>query len=240
MKIKVLASGSKGNCYLLETKNEILILEAGIKYKRILKGLNFGLNKVVGCLVTHEHKDHSKAVDKLTEDGINVYASKGTFEAIGIKNHRTKIIENERIFKVGEFKIMPFEAKHDAAEPLGFLIQHKEFGNLLFLTDSYYCEYNFKNLKHILVECNYCKKKLDKNIEDGVIPIGLRNRISRSHFEIENTIDFLKAHDLKQVENIMLLHLSSSNSDELEFIDRIQKATGKAITVAKEGIEWNF
>ncbi|MDS2204199.1 MBL fold metallo-hydrolase, partial [Clostridioides difficile] len=39
MKIKVLGSSSKGNCYLLQLKNETLILECGVSYKEILKGL---------------------------------------------------------------------------------------------------------------------------------------------------------------------------------------------------------
>ncbi|HEK4983663.1 TPA: MBL fold metallo-hydrolase, partial [Clostridioides difficile] len=62
MKIKVLGSSSRGNCYLLQLKNETLILECGVSYKEILKGLDFNLKSVVGCLVTHEHKDHSKSL----------------------------------------------------------------------------------------------------------------------------------------------------------------------------------
>lgn len=237
MKLKVLASGSSGNCYLLQLKDETLIIECGIRYKQILEGLNFDLEKVVGCLVTHEHKDHSKAITDLNKNGIDVYASKGTFESLGIENHRAKVIESEKLFKVGNFTIMPFETKHDAKEPLGFLINHKDIGNLLFITDSYYCEYNFNNLNHILVECNYSKNLLDENIENGVIPVSLRNRIARSHFELHNVIDFLKSNDLSQVKNLLLIHLSSSNSDSDYFIQEIAKSTGLAIEVARKGVE---
>lgn len=237
MKLKVLASGSKGNCYLLQLKDETLILECGIRYKQILDGLDFNLESVVGCLVTHEHKDHSKAIEDLNKNGINVYASKGTFESLGIENHRANVIKSEELFKVGNFTIMPFQAKHDAKEPLGFLINHKEIGNLLFITDSYYCEYNFNKLNHILVECNYSKNLLDGNIENGVIPISLRNRITRSHFELLNVIDFLKSNDLSQVKNLLLIHLSSSNSDADYFIQEIAKSTGLAIEVARKGLE---
>lgn len=237
MKLKVLASGSKGNCYLLQSKTETLILECGISYKQILEGLNFDLKRVVGCLITHEHKDHCKAVEKLIENGIDIYSSKGTFQSIGIENHRTKVIESEKFFKVGNFTIMPFEAKHDANEPLGFLINHKEMGNLLFLTDSYYCEYSFNNLNHILIECNYSKNILDKNIENRVIPVSLRNRIVKSHFELENVIEFLESNDLSKMKTLMLLHLSSSNSDENLFIREIAKKTGVVIDVAKANLE---
>lgn len=237
MKLKVLASGSKGNCYLLQLKDETLILECGIRFREIVEGLDFNLENVVGCLVTHEHKDHSKAIKYLNMDGIDVYASKGTFESLGIEHHRAKVIESEKLFKVGNFTIMPFQAKHDAKEPLGFLINHKEIGNLLFITDSYYCEYNFNNLNHILVECNYSKNILDENIENGVIPMSLRNRIARSHFELSNVIDFLKSNDLSQVKNLLLIHLSSANSDSDYFIKETAKATGLAIDVARKGLE---
>lgn len=237
MKLKVLASGSKGNCYLLKSNDEILILECGISYKQILEGLSFNLEDVVGCLVTHEHKDHSKAIEKLNNNGIDVYASKGTFETLDIKNHRTKIIKSEDILKIGNFTIMPFEVKHDAKEPLGFLINHKEIGNLLFITDSYYCEYNFNNLNHILVECNYSKNILDENIKDGVIPISLRNRIVKSHFELKNVIEFLKSNDLRSLKNLVLLHLSNQNSDEDYFINEVAKNTGLVVEVAKKDLE---
>lgn len=237
MKLKVLASGSKGNCYLIQGDNETIILECGIRYKQILEGLDFNLENVVGCLVTHEHKDHSKSIEDLNKNGIDVYASKGTFISLGIEHHRAKVIESEKLFKVGNFTIMPFETKHDAKEPLGFLINHKEIGNLLFITDSYYCEYNFNNLNHILVECNYSKNILDENIENGVIPVSLRNRIVKSHFELNNVIDFLKSNDLSQVKNLLLIHLSSANSDSDYFIQETAKATGLAIDVARKGLE---
>lgn len=237
MKLKVLASGSKGNCYLLQLKDETLILECGLRYKQILEGLDFALEKVVGCLVTHEHKDHSKAIEDLNKNGIDVYASKGTFESLGIEQHRAKVIESEKLFKIGNFTIMPFETKHDAKEPLGFLINHKDIGNLLFITDSYYCEYRFNNLNHILVECNYSKSILDENIENGVIPVSLRNRIARSHFELSNVIEFLKSNDLSKVNTLTLIHLSSSNSNAEHFIKEIAKATGLVIDVASKGLE---
>lgn len=237
MKLKVLASGSKGNCYLIQGDNETIILECGIRYKQILEGLDFNLENVIGCLVTHEHKDHSKSIEDLNKNGIDVYASKGTFESLGIEQHRAKVIESEKLFKIGNFTIMPFESKHDAKEPLGFLINHKDIGNLLFITDSYYCEYRFNNLNHILVECNYSKNILDENIENGVIPVSLRNRIVKSHFELSNVIEFLKSNDLSKVKNLLLIHLSSANSDSHYFIQETAKATGLAIDVARKGLE---
>lgn len=55
MKLKVLNSGSSGNCYLLEDENEVLILEAGVDISLIRKSLGSKLKSVIGCLVSHEH-----------------------------------------------------------------------------------------------------------------------------------------------------------------------------------------
>ena len=236
--LKVLGSNSKGNCYLLSTSKETLIIECGIKYKDVLKGLDYDLSKVVGCLVTHEHKDHSKSAKDLKSNGINIYMSRGTikecFKDEESIPHRVFPIKEGRAFGVGRFTILPFNVHHDAEEPLGFLINHKEIGNLLFLTDTYYCDYNFKNLNHILVECNYSKEY----IEDETL--SLRNRIVNSHFELSNVIEFLKASDLSKVKNIMLLHLSSSNADESHFKEEIERNIGMPIEIAKKDKEMDL
>lgn len=54
--LKCLSSGSQGNCYLLECNNEVLIIELGVSWKEVLRGLNYDLSKVVGVLVSHSHR----------------------------------------------------------------------------------------------------------------------------------------------------------------------------------------
>lgn len=241
MKLKVLASGSSGNCYLLENKDEILIIECGINFKRIQEGLNYHTGKVVGCLVSHEHKDHCKSIEQLIENGIDVYTSTGTIKSLELEeSYRLKSIKSHELIKVGGFTILPFDTQHDAVEPLGFLIQHKDMGKLLFITDSYYCKYKFKGLDHILVECNYQRDLLEENIENGMLPEWLRDRITKSHFELENVKEFLKSSELSRTKNIVLVHLSSQNSDGELFRREIEKETGRPVFIAKKGLELNI
>ncbi|MDD7793670.1 MBL fold metallo-hydrolase [Clostridium sp. 'White wine YQ'] len=246
MKLKVLGSGSSGNCYLLQNNEETLIIECGLQYKTILKGLDFNLSNVVGCLITHEHKDHSKAIRELLKDGIDVYTSLGTTRAIlkeceAIETyHRLHFIKSENQFKVGRFTVLPFSTKHDAVEPLGFLIQHEKLGKLLFITDSYYCEYKFKNINHILIECNYSQDILEENLDNEIIHPVLRDRLIKSHFSLENVKEFLKANDLSVVNNVVLIHLSDSNSNAREFKSQIERLTGKPVYIANKGLEINL
>lgn len=236
MKLKILGSGSKGNCYLLQNKDETLILECGISYKELLLGLGFNLKGVVGCLITHEHKDHSKAINDMLKNGIDIYTSKGTAEAIGVTGHRLRVIKSEKQFTIGGFTILPFEAQHDAAEPLGFLIQHPEMGKLLFITDSYYCQYKFSGVNHILIECNYSSEILAENIEHGYVPWALRNRLIKSHFSLDNVKEFLKTTNIKNTREIVLIHLSDSNSNASEFKEEVEKLTGKPVYIANKGL----
>jgi len=236
MKIKVLGSGSAGNSYLLQGDKETLIIEAGLPYKTILKGLNFNLNNVVGALVTHEHSDHSKAIRGLTNNSVDIYSSEGTFKSLNINNYHTKIISAGLQFKINDFNIMPFDVQHDANEPLGFLIQHEKLGKLLFITDTYFCKYRFKGLTHIMIECNYSRAILQTNIENG-LDLAMSKRIIKSHFSLENVKEFLKANDLSQCENITLLHLSDSNSNAAQFKAEIEKLTGIPTYIGDKGLE---
>ena len=59
MKLVVIGSSSKGNGYaLISTSNEILLLEAGVRAKKMLKAIDYATTGIVGCLATHRHLDH--------------------------------------------------------------------------------------------------------------------------------------------------------------------------------------
>ena len=48
---------------------------------------------------------------------------------------------------------------------------------------------------------------------------------------------FLKATDLKEVKEIVLIHLSGDNSNPKEFKTEIEKTTGKEAYIARKGLE---
>ena len=56
IEFKSIASGSKGNAYIVKSGSVApLLLEAGIPIKRLKENLNFGLTGLAGCLISHEH-----------------------------------------------------------------------------------------------------------------------------------------------------------------------------------------
>ena len=241
MILKVLGSSSKGNCYLLENDSEALILEAGVKFTEVKRALNFNITKVVGCLITHEHKDHAGHINEVLGACIPVWASAGTIENTTIKGDRLPLMcEAGNLLQLGGFQIIPFDTMHDCAEPLGFFINHEETGNVLFATDTYYIPNTFKGLNNILIEANYSKDILDYNTQSGIIHNTQKNRILESHMSLETCIKTLLANDISNVNNIVLIHLSDDNSNTLGFKEEVRKTTGKIVHIAEKGLIINF
>lgn len=236
MKLKVIGTGSTGNAYLLENGEEALLIECGVRMSKIKEAIGFNINKIVGCIVTHEHGDHAKSIKDVMDAGIDVYATAGTHgvtQSDSIYNNRAKYIKSQRNFMVGNFKIMPFDVLHDAAEPCGFLINHPETGNVLFMTDLIYSPYTFKNLHNIIIEANYDEMIAKRNLKDMEF---LRNRVINNHMSLSTCRKFLFDNDLTAVNNIVLIHLSDGNSDEALFKKAIEADTGKNVTVADNGL----
>lgn len=232
IEIKTIASGSKGNAYVVTDGHSQLLLECGIVFKEIRKALNFNTSSLAGCLITHEHSDHTKGLKDVLKAGINTYMSAGTKEAIKLEHHRIKPVEAHKAFKVGTWLILPFDVEHDVNDPYGFLLINKQGEKLLFVSDSFYCRYKFTGLTHIMIEANFSIDILNENTASGRVHKGMKKRLLRSHFSLENVKEFLKANDLSKVQEIHLLHLSDNNSDAARFKKEIQTLTGKIVHIA--------
>lgn len=220
MKLKVLASGSTGNSYILESEAEALVIEAGVPFKELIRHVDH--RKIVGCLVSHEHKDHAGYVGQYIMRGIKVYSP-------------YTVSRNEEVLRFGGFNYIPFKNHHDVS-CYGFKINHKDLGQLIFGTDTGYIEYTFKGTNHWLIECNYSKDILDERVDNGLNPV-LADRIVRDHMSLETCKDFFKANDLSKTRNIVLLHLSDSNSHAEQFKREIRELTNKPTYIAEKGLE---
>ena len=171
--------------------------------------------------------DHSKAVKDLLNASVDCYMLEETAEAKGVLNHhRTKILKFNTAQKVGSFWVLPMQMYHDVP-CAGFFIVSIETGQkLLFATDTYMIEYNLPNLNYIMIEANY---SLDLISDDAK-----QDRTYRTHMSIDTCIKYLKSIDLSNVRTIYLMHLSSRNSDALDFKRRVQAATGKPVYICSE------
>src|SRR6478736_1067930 len=118
--VRVLGSGSSGNCIALEEEGAVLLLDAGFSAKEIelrAAQCDLDLTKVVGIAVTHEHGDHSKGAARLsTKYGVPVLGTPGTLEAIAAP--RVLGLRPDTPTVIGPFTLEAATTSHDAAEPI--------------------------------------------------------------------------------------------------------------------------
>lgn len=238
MQLHCIATGSTGNCYTLTSSSrETLILDCGISIKEIKKGLDWNIKDVVGVLCTHKHLDHSKSVKD--------------FEAMGIPMSTPYIqyAQHEGIHRYHTIPFGGFKAKaidlttidgswtHTDAngEPcpiFGFLITHKEMGRMLYITDTNLIKWKFRDINHILLGVNYDKDLIGRDT-------GKANHVFRGHLSIDTACDFVKANYSDNLQNVIMCHLSSENSDRDSFIEKMKKvACGANVDVAERNKEW--
>ena len=227
MKFEALASSSSGNAYVVTDRDTRILVECGVSHKKLQKLSGFSLSEFQACLVSHEHKDHAKAVTDLISRGMAVYMSPGTAEAL--ETDAVNLIEHMEQFNVGSLDIVPFTTFHDAAEPLGFLIKSRVDGDVLaFATDTVNLRYKFPGLNILAIEANYDKHILERCER---MPEKVRYRITNSHMEIDTLCDYLRSLDLSQCREIHLLHLSDATSHEGHFLNKVARAVPRGIEI---------
>jgi phosphoribosyl 1,2-cyclic phosphodiesterase len=241
MQLKILGSSSKGNCYLLVASDQVLIIEAGVRLIEVKKALSFRTDNIAGCLISHLHNDHAGYIKEYADAGITILTSETVKEnkLLSLYDNRVRVVYPEHGYKIGSYKIIPFEVQHDVP-CLGFLISHQESGNIMFITDTYMCEYVFPNLNHVIIECNYADDILENNIIYKGLSAAMRPRLLYSHMELENCKNVLRSLDLTSVVNIILIHLSDGNSNEQRFISEIQQEFCKTTIAANKEIDIDF
>lgn len=218
MILKTIATGSNGNCHaLIADTGEILLLDLGENEKKIKKGIGWRISDVVGAIVTHKHADHSKSVNDFERMGVPVLKPYENASDICLKNISG--------FKVQSFDLTTIDGRwaHTDAdgEPCscyGFLIEHKEMGRMLYITDTAFVKWRFKNINHILLGVNYDKDMIYPDNE------GKKNHIFGGHMEIDTACEFVKANNSDSLHNVIMCHLSADNADSDKFIERMKEA----------------
>ena len=232
MKLKCLGSSSAGNCYLLTSDSrETLILDCGIPINEIKKGLNWNIMGIQGAVCTHRHKDHSLSVEELRIIGIDVFYP-SVDPNVGAVNFGN--------FRVQSFDLTTLDGRwtHTNADGsecpcCGFLITHKEMGRMIYATDTELIKWKFKGINHILLGVNYDKDLIDNEDSAKV------NHVYRGHMSIDTACDFVKANNSKDLQNVIMCHLSKNNADKDLFIDKMKKTVPNVnVDVAECNKEW--
>ena len=230
MKIKVLASGSKGNCSLIETNTTRFLIDIGITYQRLKKELekiNLTVDDIDALLLTHAHNDHASGLKVLLKhSNFSIYVNKDIMKELNINIDRERIrLYDDIMFLNNKTEINVFKTSHDAKGSVGFLI-NEDNCSLVYITDTGYLNRKYFSLlanKNIYyIESNHDEKML----MDGPYPFYLKQRIlsDEGHLSNETTSKYLKRLVGDNTKYIILAQLSEHNNTETLAYEATKKA----------------
>lgn len=240
MKLTVIGSGSRGNCYVFDNATDALVLEAGCRVQEVKKALGWSVSRLAGVAVTHRHNDHAAHTREFLDMGIRVLAPQDVFDAKGISGHPfAKPTGENKGYMLGDFKVFAFPVCHDVPCN-GYVIEHHDMGRVLIITDTMMLEQTFPPMDHIMIEANYADDIVESRLLEGSISPSLKARLCGSHMEFGTAKNILRVNDLSRCKNIVLIHLSDGNSDEDRFVREIRELTGIPTLAARPNLTVNL
>lgn len=221
MRVEVcsLNSGSNGNCYYIGNSSEAILVDAGLSCReteRRMEMRNLDLKKVKGILLSHEHTDHIKGIERLSaRHKIPVYLTRKTFEYSRLKLSvdLVRTFTHRVDYSIGSFTVTPFKKFHDAIDPHSFLVSCHEVTIGVFTDIGRCCpevESHFSKCHAVFLEANYDEDML----HNGPYPFHLKKRISGGHGHLSNlqALDLFKRQRSRFLSHIFLSHLSRENN----------------------------
>lgn len=218
MKIKVIASGSKGNCTLIRTNKVNILIDMGITYQVLcneLDKISMSPKDLDAILITHSHNDHTKGLASLVKKtNLKVYLLENMLEELGNKIPHDNIKFYEDNTYIEDLKIETFRISHDV-DGVGFIIENDD-KNLVYVTDTGYINENYftrlKNKNLYVIESNHDEEM----VMEGPYPYILKQRVlsDKGHLSNITTAGYLQELVGDRTKSIILAHISENNNTE--------------------------
>ena len=223
-KYSILASGSTGNSFYLETAQNRFLIDAGLTGKKItslLDEIDRKPEDLDAILVTHEHSDHIKGVGVLARKyNLDVYANENTWQIINDRNmignldiSQKHVFERGKVITFGDIDIESFGVSHDAVDPQFYRFM-KDDKSFVMLTDTGYVSDRMAglidNADGYLIESNHDIEIL----RSGGYPWSLKQRIlsDKGHLSNEDGAQTMIRTMGNRTKKIYLGHLSKENN----------------------------
>jgi phosphoribosyl 1,2-cyclic phosphodiesterase len=217
MRVTSFGSGSNGNAFLVQGGASALLIDAGVPIRLLHAGLRqagVADGQLTAALITHEHVDHVRAAAQLCcYQPVPYLATEGTIGALRHCPAEWVRISACAAIRVGEIDVTPISVSHDAAEPVGFVVEHDGVRVSLFTdlgeptTDV--CS-ALSDASLIVLESNYDEQML----RSGPYPAHLKRRIRGplGHLGNADCGQLLAAEMTDRTSEIWLAHLSEKNN----------------------------
>ena len=224
--ITILGSGSAGNCALVETPQTRLLIDGGLSSRQTVTRLaQCGVNplEIDGILLTHEHGDHTGALNVWCKQfSTPIYCNRLTAEIL--QREAPEPRKDWRLFVTGsafaikDITVETFPVPHDAVEPVGFVLHHgpAALGVLTDLGVATKLVYErVRQVQTLVIETNHDEKLLQ---DDTKRPWSVKQRIMSRHGHLSNAAAANVLAELlgSKLQRAVLGHLSRDcNSPEL-------------------------
>lgn len=220
MKLCVLGGGSRGNCTYIESGTTRILIDNGFSGKEITRRMaviDRHPEQLSGIIVTHEHNDHVSGVGVLSRRyHLPVYANPATHRAAAAKVGDISVMEEFSTgsrFVINDLDIHPFAISHDAAEPVGFVINDGR-QRIGYCTDTGKVT---KLMAHLLCRCQGLVLESNHDpqmLRDGPYPFPLKQRVQSNlgHLSNGEAASFISELENSSLRTLILAHLSETNN----------------------------
>jgi len=216
MKIKVLASGSKGNCTLVIANNTKVLIDVGITETQVKNGLNdleIDIKSLDGILISHTHSDHIKGLIQIVKKHkLKIYVSPElVYDLIKIIPAEFIVVVNKE-FNINDIHVTLIETSHDVPS-YGFIVEHNQ-KSLVYITDTGYINKKYHDItanKDVyIIETNHDEQML----MDGPYPYYLKQRVisDKGHLSNRYAGKYLTKVIGNNTKVILLAHISENNN----------------------------
>lgn len=195
----------------------LLIFDCGLSCRQLVSranvcGIDVGTAKAV--LFTHDHSDHYYGADIFRKSfpSIPFFANGDTADAIAAKmkvDDNWEIFETSVPFELEDFRITPFATSHDAADPVGYLVQDG-ISTLFIGTDTGIATNGFINALS-QANCAVIESNHDPILlEQCNRPIETKRRIAgrSGHLSNEDAADAMRLANPPNLKFALLAHIS--------------------------------
>lgn len=249
MRFSSLGSGSKGNATIVQHNKTVIMVDCGFSGRSAEKKLlqkNIEPSSINAILITHEHKDHTSGIERLSQKyRIPVWTNKGTYKAINQQEfHQINFFSSHNNFSINDMKISPFPVPHDAKEPVQFIFTDGD-KKLAVLSDlgkiTPHIKQKLNSVDALMLECNHDSCML----EIGKYPRFLKERVGGGlgHLSNKQSAEFLLEIDTSKLTQLVASHISENNNTHKKVKQTVSQTLGCSenwinTVCQNNGIDW--
>jgi phosphoribosyl 1,2-cyclic phosphodiesterase len=245
LSVCVLASGSRGNAIYVSDGTTSVLVDAGLSAREIDRRLHIrGVEaaRLTAILLTHEHTDHIRGVERLVRrHRLPVYLTAGTHQAAESLRELPDIrpVACGRDFRIGTLSVRPFSISHDARDPAGFTLAANgsrigiatDLGQATALVREH-----LRGCRLLVLEANHDPDML----AEGPYPWFLKQRIRGRTGHLSNAESGRLLAEVAHagLEHVILAHLSETNNTPAKAeaeAARVLSGTRTRVTIAAQG-----